>query len=68
MNERFVHETLELRSAKDSTEIDMKWMLTGKEKSSIDVAELWEQYEFGLFNNISPTVAGYLRFSVVRGI
>jgi hypothetical protein len=59
---------LESRSVKDSIELDLKWMLTRKEKSSAIVAELWEQHEFELSNRMAPTVVGHLRFSVVGAV
>jgi hypothetical protein len=43
MNKRFFHKHVvapESRSVKDSIELDLKWMLTRKEKSFVDVAEL----------------------------
>ena len=58
----------ESRSAKDLIEIDLKWMLTGKEKSSVDVAELWERHECGLSNHMAPTVVGHRRFPVVGAV
>ena len=70
-NEHLVHKHVvapESRSAKDLIEIDLKWMLNGKEKSSIDVAELWEQHECRLSNHITPTVVGHRRFQVVGAV
>jgi hypothetical protein len=58
----------ELRSGNESIEIDLKWMLAGKEKSSIEVVELWEQHEFGLSNHMALTVVGHCRFPVVGAI
>ena len=62
------HVAPESRSAKELIEIDLKWMLTGKEKSSIDVAELWEQHERGLSNHMAPTVVGHHRFPIVGAV
>ena len=58
----------ESRSAKDLIEIDLKWMLTGKEKSSIDVPELWEQHECELSNHMAPTIVGHCRIPVVGAL
>ena len=40
-------------------------MLTGKEKSYVDVVELCEQHECELSNHMAPTVGGHHRFLVV---
>ena len=58
----------ESRSAKDLIEIDLKWMITGKEKSSIDVPEVWEQHECELSNHMAPIVVGHRRFPVVAAV
>ena len=62
-NEHFV--APESRSAKNLIEIDLKWMLTGKEKSSIDVPELWEKHECELSNHMAPTVLDTFLFRLL---
>ena len=43
-------------------EIDLKWMLTRKEKSFVNVTELWERHKCGLSNHMAPTVVGHRCF------
>ena len=58
----------ESRSAKDLIEIDLTWMLTGKKKSFVDVAELWEPHECRLSDHMAPTVVGHRRLPVVGAV
>jgi hypothetical protein len=58
----------ESRNAKDAIELDLKWMLTGKEKSFGEVAEVWEQHEFGLSSRMAPIVVGHLHFPVLGAV
>jgi hypothetical protein len=46
---------LELRSSKDLSKLELKWMPTRKEKTFVDVAEIWKQHKFELSSCMTPS-------------